>query len=905
MKQLWILIFAAMVTVTSAQPQQENPSRQTSARSEEAESETPQNLPEASEQQSPEANGISTSSPETAIDSAAALKQGADVLSHPEGTPSSQADSSRNAPDPLTSSGLSTGLAICLGVVVLLGACWWIINGKWDEHEQVADEFTITGKIITNRWEVNTDEGGTILRQRELAVHQSDGTTLYGKERQPIVLGKASDTNQETDDPNRSKAVLAISPEEPNSDPVEQMEARFHVPASPWMKVCQKCNAVCDESITLTSSQCAKCAGTVESDQTYWELLTWTRRDRPTAKGMLHDLEEPLVWGQSFMPVEKRCRDTPRETLVNSILGLFTYSAGVDDRINPKEGKLFRDIFGKLDKYTFHFESTAEAIQRAQNIRDDRFKGFPDGLTDWHLSPWITYALYYDLANGTSLAEESAVLLEEFSYAVMKADGPINECEKGALHLIRRILYPQGNNSSVVNVSILKVQREIGGLVTNLRTKASELYVNSGGKELHLGPFSIQHDMLQSAFCALAYAHGTITDTQCQTMFSIERILSPFRSLGQRPEEFTKNTRAWARQNHTAFKKPESIWTLQQYDRANGTQFAHLTKKLFVDVAWLISQCDGQTDAGVAAIGELIAAMDKDGPPDKPASSDTNNKAGDESLDGLLTKLEGMIGLEQVKADVRELVNFLRVEQMRRAKGLRESNLSLHLVFNGNPGTGKTTVARMIANIYKAMGLLSKGQLVETDRAGLVAGYVGQTALKAKAVVDSALGGVLFIDEAYALTRSDSQSDFGKEAIDTLIKLMEDHRNELVVIVAGYPEPMNTFMDANPGLKSRFNKYLTFADYTPSQLLRIFSGFCCSNDYKLSSSAEDQLEKLLVREYNERNATFGNARFARNIFEKTISAMANRVANMPDVTDATLMTIEAVDLPQRVKENVI
>ena len=265
-------------------------------------------------------------------------------------------------------------------------------------------------------------------------------------------------------------------------------------------------------------------------------------------------------------------------------------------------------------------------------------------------------------------------------------------------------------------------------------------------------------------------------------------------------------------------------------------------------------------------------------------------------LEEILTDLDGLIGLNAVKQDVRQLANYVKVLQIRQAKGLKVSDMSYHMVFYGKPGTGKTTVARLIGEIYKALGVISRGHLVEADRAKLVAAYVGQTAIKTTEVVSTALGGVLFIDEAYTLAPADSRgNDYGQEAIDTLLKLMEDHRNDLVVIVAGYPDEMGRFITSNPGLQSRFNKYLSFEDYTPEELVEIFNHFCKQNDYCLTEPATETIKTFFRSAYDARDKMFGNARLARNVFEKAIESQSTRILNT-DMTGDVLTTIEACDI---------
>ena len=265
-----------------------------------------------------------------------------------------------------------------------------------------------------------------------------------------------------------------------------------------------------------------------------------------------------------------------------------------------------------------------------------------------------------------------------------------------------------------------------------------------------------------------------------------------------------------------------------------------------------------------------------------------------EDMKDLLAELDSYIGLQTVKEEVHNLINMASVYQLRRQHGLPTTDMSLHLVFTGNPGTGKTMMARMMARIYRSLDILSKGQLVEVDRSGLVAGYVGQTAIKTQKVIQKALGGVLFIDEAYALNGK-SENDFGQEAIDTILKAMEDHRDDLVVIVAGYTDLMDRFIHSNPGLESRFNRFLLFEDYTSDEMLDIFKMQCKKGCYQLSDGVEELVRDYITEE-NGDPETFGNARGVRNIFEHILVAQNNRLAAMETVTKEDLMTLTQDDV---------
>lgn len=260
-------------------------------------------------------------------------------------------------------------------------------------------------------------------------------------------------------------------------------------------------------------------------------------------------------------------------------------------------------------------------------------------------------------------------------------------------------------------------------------------------------------------------------------------------------------------------------------------------------------------------------------------------------------ELDGLIGLDAVKQEVRSLANFVKLQKQREAKGLKTAKVSYHLVFYGSPGTGKTTVARIVGRIYKDLGVLKKGHTVETDRAGLVGEYVGKTGPKTDTVISQALDGVLFIDEAYSLVpESGNGSDYGQEAISTILKRMEDYRDRLVVIVAGYKNEMKRFIDSNPGLQSRFNRYIDFPDYSPKELTDIFKMYMKKNQYTISEETENYLKEQFEYAVAHKDRNFGNARFARNVFEKSIQAQANRLGGREGLSKEVLTELTIDDL---------
>ncbi|MBX3424435.1 MAG: AAA family ATPase [Pirellulales bacterium] len=282
--------------------------------------------------------------------------------------------------------------------------------------------------------------------------------------------------------------------------------------------------------------------------------------------------------------------------------------------------------------------------------------------------------------------------------------------------------------------------------------------------------------------------------------------------------------------------------------------------------------------------------------PSESVAETTAEKPPAERLADSLAELDKLIGLDNIKEEVRTLANFLKVQQKRAEAGLPNTNLSLHMVFGGNPGTGKTTVARIVGNIFGAMGVLKKGHLVETDRSGLVAEYAGQTGPKSNKKIDEALDGVLFIDEAYTLIASEGEDPFGHEAVQTLLKRMEDDRERLVVILAGYPVEMALLLRSNPGLSSRFSRHLDFKDYTPLELASIFGLMCGKNLYQLCDRTRGKAMLGFTWMFERRDRHFGNGRTVRNLFEDAIRRQANRIAEITDLSVEQLSTLEPADL---------
>ncbi len=452
------------------------------------------------------------------------------------------------------------------------------------------------------------------------------------------------------------------------------------------------------------------------------------------------------------------------------------------------------------------------------------------------------------------------------------------------------------------------IERDVAEFVAGI---AHELGALTGrGDAEHTADAVIEASNLVAAIIA---ADGRLTDSELDAYLdSIGPLLDPpliTTSSHLRQSDLFSHREEWLAEPSVLFD------LLVKADRRDGTRHSKRYYELAMHLAHVTAAADlvpsmSELQAIDVFRTRLLQAMDAGGVarPGQPSAATTGPAVTQVarpvdlppidlppavSLDELMAELDALVGLGNVKAEVRRLTSMLQVQRLRAERSLPVIETSHHLVFTGNPGTGKTTVARLLSQIYRAIGIVAKGHLVETDRSMLVAGYVGQTALKTLETLQSSLGGMLLIDEAYALARG-GDNDFGREAIDTLVKFMEDHRDDLAIVAAGYTAEMEAFIDANPGLKSRFTRTISFPDYSDDELVQIFVGLGDTNQYSCTDDALARVRHYVSAEPRTRG--FGNARFVRNLFETAVAHQAQRLAPLDDPSDEQLTTLTADDI---------
>ena len=459
------------------------------------------------------------------------------------------------------------------------------------------------------------------------------------------------------------------------------------------------------------------------------------------------------------------------------------------------------------------------------------------------------------------------------------------------------------------------MQRDVADFIDGITRELGAL--SGRDSDAHTPDAVIEASNLVAAIIA---SDGRLTDSELDAYLdSIGPLLEPpliTSAAHVRETDLFRNRQDWLAQPSVLFD------LLVRADQKHGTRSSNRYYELAMRLAHVTAATDlvpsmdevqaidayrtlllqSMDAAGVARPGQPITLKAEPTPAEvapRPAAVTnaepvpTTTEAPARSIEEVMAELDALIGLDNVKAEVRRLTSMLQVQQIRAERGLPVIEISHHLVFTGNPGTGKTTVARLLSQIFRAVGVVEKGHLVETDRSKLVAGFVGQTALKTLETLQASLGGMLLIDEAYALARG-GDNDFGREAIDTLVKFMEDHRDDFAIVAAGYTEEMGDFIDANPGLKSRFTRTISFPDYTDDELVAIFLGLGERSQYSCSDDALARVRHFVSAEPRTRG--FGNARFVRNLFETAIAHQAQRVAPLSDPSDEQLTTLTAADI---------
>ena len=598
-------------------------------------------------------------------------------------------------------------------------------------------------------------------------------------------------------------------------------------------------------------------------------------------KDLIPKWEEAWVWHVNSQSPEDRSKGTAIGYITGALEALVCYAAAIDRPVNSDEAQYAKEVFAIIG-YKTPDTSTPELTSDLQQKHESHYKTVK-GLYDGNLLLLINVPLRFDNEHDTALYDSTAPLLMEFAENLMLADGPMNPAERTALERIKTICYPDANDTRV-----RKIRKEFRDFYRGLKPVVAGTEAASSKASLPLVAEEIGANIVTEACKAWRTASAS-TEDSITFLYLLGRAINPRNFRNYEIAQFADYLKSLP---GSPMVEPESLRILRSLHQPELERT--LVKLFMLVVRNLLDVLEMESQASLDFLGAFRLGLNTPAPAQIETAQDQPPQDA-RAIEAILAELNSLVGLDAVKKDLAQVMNSLRVVQMRRARNFKAADVSLHLVFLGNPGTGKTTVARLIGRMYKALGLLKSGHLVETDRAGLCGMYASETALKTQGVVTTALGGVLFIDEAYALARPAIVHDHGLEAIDTLLNMMENHRNELVVIVAGYPEPMKRFIDSNPGLQSRFNKYLNFEDYSPEQLLRILEGFCSDSDYKLGLGGRDSALHLFEMAYSNRDQNFGNGRLARNVFEKAIGSLATRVVALSDPSDEDLSTLVAED----------